>query len=247
MPQSLPEANCFHHPFYPQSLISSCSIFLNWTQSLPSSIYSHPSSVYAAVAKSLQSCLTLCDPIDSSAPGSSVHRTLQVRILEWGAICQSPFQLADSYHQSLNAPCAVPLSVTVAHEAPVSCAVFSWPLTGSRAEGLEAKSLLSLLSTATTCPSFSGTLEANCQPVNCPFHYLSFLTCLPSNFVSVLSVSAAKQINLLMPWIFMSCLFYPSHTFHHHFIGSTRSSLQKLDLFQLLYFCSIGFSSLITP
>ena len=226
MPQSLPEANCFHHPFYPQSLISSCSVFLNWTQSLPSS--SHPSSVYAALAKSLQSCLTLCDPIDSSPPGSSIHRTLQVRILEWGAICQSPFQLADSYHQSLNAPCAVPLSVTVAHEAPVSCAVFSWPLTGSRAEGLEAKSLLFLLPAATPCPSFPGTLEANCQPVNCPFHYLSFLTCLPSNFVSVLSVSAAKQINLLMPWIFMSCLFYPSHTFHHHFIGSTRSSLQKL-------------------
>ena len=40
----------------------------------------------SAAAKSLQSCLTLCDPIDSSPPGSSVHGILQARILEWVAI-----------------------------------------------------------------------------------------------------------------------------------------------------------------
>ena len=34
-------------------------------------------------AKSLQLCLTLCDTIDCSPPGSSVHGTLQARILEW--------------------------------------------------------------------------------------------------------------------------------------------------------------------
>ena len=37
-------------------------------------------------AKSLQSCLTLCDPMDYSLPGSSVHGILQARILEWIAI-----------------------------------------------------------------------------------------------------------------------------------------------------------------
>ena len=36
-------------------------------------------------AKSLQSCLTLCDPRDCSLPGSSVHGILQARILEWVA------------------------------------------------------------------------------------------------------------------------------------------------------------------
>ena len=36
--------------------------------------------------KSLQSCLTLCDPMDWSPPGSSVHGILQARILEWVAI-----------------------------------------------------------------------------------------------------------------------------------------------------------------
>jgi len=40
----------------------------------------------AAAAKSLQSCLTLCDPIDSSPPGSPVLGILQARILEWVAI-----------------------------------------------------------------------------------------------------------------------------------------------------------------
>ena len=40
----------------------------------------------AAAAKSLQSCLTLCDPIDSSPPGSSVSRILQARTLGWVAI-----------------------------------------------------------------------------------------------------------------------------------------------------------------
>ena len=40
----------------------------------------------AAAAKSLQSCLTVCDPIDGSPPGSSVPDILQARILEWVAI-----------------------------------------------------------------------------------------------------------------------------------------------------------------
>ena len=38
-----------------------------------------------AAAKSLQSCPTLCDPIDSSPPGSPVPGILQARTLEWVA------------------------------------------------------------------------------------------------------------------------------------------------------------------
>jgi len=60
---------------------------LNWTeltvsfamQKLSSLI--HPAA--AAAAKSLQSCPTLCDPMDCSLPGFSVHGILQVRTLEW--------------------------------------------------------------------------------------------------------------------------------------------------------------------
>ena len=40
----------------------------------------------AAAAKSLQSCLTLCDPIDGSPPGSAIPGILQARTLEWAAI-----------------------------------------------------------------------------------------------------------------------------------------------------------------
>ena len=43
----------------------------------------------AAAAKSLQSCLTLCDPIDGSPPGPSVPGILQARTLEWVAIAFS--------------------------------------------------------------------------------------------------------------------------------------------------------------
>ena len=55
----------------------------------------------AAAAKSLQSCSTLCDPIDSSPPGSSVSGVLQARILERVAISFSnvcmPAKLLQSY------------------------------------------------------------------------------------------------------------------------------------------------------
>ena len=44
-------------------------------------------------AKSLQSCPTLCDPMDCSLPGSSAHGFLQTRILEWVAM---PFSRASS-------------------------------------------------------------------------------------------------------------------------------------------------------
>ena len=40
-------------------------------------------------AKLLQSCQTLCDPIDSCLPGFSVHGVLQARILEWVAMSSS--------------------------------------------------------------------------------------------------------------------------------------------------------------
>ena len=42
--------------------------------------------VSAAAAKSLQSCPTLCDPIDGSPPGSPVPGILHARTLEWVAI-----------------------------------------------------------------------------------------------------------------------------------------------------------------
>jgi len=45
-----------------------------------------PTKSAAAAAKSPQSCPTLCDPIDSSPPGSAIPGILQARTLEWVAI-----------------------------------------------------------------------------------------------------------------------------------------------------------------
>ena len=46
----------------------------------------HVAVAAAVAAKSLQSCPTLCNPIDGSPPGSSVPGILQARTLEWAAI-----------------------------------------------------------------------------------------------------------------------------------------------------------------
>ena len=57
---------------------------------------------YIAHAKSLQSCPTQCDSMDSSPPGSSVHRILQARILELGVISfsmVSKSQTEQSFHK----------------------------------------------------------------------------------------------------------------------------------------------------
>ena len=45
------------------------------------------------IALVVQSCSTLCNPMDCSSPGSSVHEILKVRILEWVAI---PFSRGSS-------------------------------------------------------------------------------------------------------------------------------------------------------
>ena len=52
-------------------------------------------------AKSLQSCPTLCDPVEYSPRGSSVHRILQARILKWVAI---PFSRAYSKPRDCSPP-----------------------------------------------------------------------------------------------------------------------------------------------
>ena len=66
--------------------ISEC--FLPWHWRTQKSIDVPPllRPAAAAAAKSLQLCPTLCDPIDGSLPGSSIHGIFQARVLEWGAI-----------------------------------------------------------------------------------------------------------------------------------------------------------------
>ena len=78
----------------------------------------HPSA--AAAAKSLQSCPTLCDPIDSSPLGSSVPGILQPRTLEWVAISFSNAWKSKVKGKSLSRAWLVATPWTAAYQAPLS-------------------------------------------------------------------------------------------------------------------------------
>ena len=74
----------------------------------------------AATAKSLQSCPTLCDPIDSSPPGSSIPGILKARTLEW---VSSSFSNAGKWKvkvKSLNRVWLLAIPWTAAYQAPAS-------------------------------------------------------------------------------------------------------------------------------
>ena len=58
----------------------------------------HNSAAAAAAAASLQLCLTLCDPIDGSPPGSPIPGILQARTLEWAAISFSNSRVPFNTH-----------------------------------------------------------------------------------------------------------------------------------------------------
>ena len=74
----------------------------------------------AAAAKSLQSCPTLCDPIDGSPPGSSVPGILQARTLEWVAIFFSNAWKWKVKGKSLSHVWLLATPWTVAYQAPPS-------------------------------------------------------------------------------------------------------------------------------
>ena len=86
----------FGAQLYSPALTSMISLLVPWNSDLTYSkadflwVYSLNRSIsiklVAASAKSLQACPTLCDPIESSSPGSAVSGILQARTLEWVAI-----------------------------------------------------------------------------------------------------------------------------------------------------------------
>ena len=76
--------SCLHLPSGPMSLLWSLMSYNVWQTLCWGCCYSLAPA--AAAAKSLQSCPTLCNPIDGSLPGSSIPGILQARTLEWVAI-----------------------------------------------------------------------------------------------------------------------------------------------------------------
>ena len=78
-------------------------------------------------AKSLQLSLTLCNPMDCSSPGSSVHGIFQSRILEWVAIS---FSRGSSQHQDHTASPALAGGLFTGELPGKSTCSFLYPRTG---------------------------------------------------------------------------------------------------------------------
>ena len=78
----------------------------------------------SAAAKSLQLCLTLCDPIDGSPPGSPVPGILQARPLEWVAISFSNAWKWKVKVKSLGRVRLLAISWTAAYQVPPSMGFF---------------------------------------------------------------------------------------------------------------------------
>ena len=77
------------------------------------------SSMTAAAAKLLQSCPTMCDPIDSSPPGSPIPGILQARTLEWVAISSSNAWKWKVKVKSLSCVRLLATPWTAAYQAPL--------------------------------------------------------------------------------------------------------------------------------
>ena len=82
--------------------------------------------IAAAAAKSLQSCPTLCDPIDGSPPGSSVPGILQARTLEWVAISFSNAWKGKVKVKSLSCVQLFATPWSAAYQAPPSMGFSRW-------------------------------------------------------------------------------------------------------------------------
>ena len=152
----------------------------------------------AATAKSLQSCPTLCDPIDGSPPGSPVPGILQARTREWVAIS---FSSACKWKVKVKSLSFVQLFVTpwtAAHQAPPSMGF-------SRQEywsGVPSPS-----------PLTGQELHSKYSPSSSLFLLLIFLFLL--NIVSYHSWFGAKII------IFSFCQWAFTSTFYFHITGES--------------------------
>ena len=123
-------------------------------------------------AKLLQSCLTLCDPMDCSLPGSSVHGISQARILEWVAMPSSrgssrprdPSRI--SYVSCIGSRF---FTISAAREAPV--------FSQSGASNPRLKTMLLPIACITCCTPLLALL-----PEPAPHHPSPWKNCLPQKW-----------------------------------------------------------------
>ena len=110
-----------------------------------------------AAAKTLQSCPTLCHPIDGSPPGSTIPGILQPRTLEWVAISFSNAWKWKVKVKSLSCARLIATQRTAAHQAPLSMGF-------SRQEYWSGVPLPSPLERAEEVKRPSAVLQGNSEP-----------------------------------------------------------------------------------
>ena len=122
------------------------------------------SEAAAAAAKSLQSCLTLCDPIDGSPPGSPIPGILQARALEWVSISFSNFLQVKSESE-------------VAQSCPTLSDTMDCSLPGSPTHGIFQARILEWFAFSITVKHLSRNLPTVVAEVPSQGIWNSFLTC----------------------------------------------------------------------
>ena len=132
-------------------------------------IADHPRLLHAGMHA--QSCLTLCDPMDSSPPGSSVHGILQAKILEWVAI---PFSRGSSQLRD---------------QTWVSC------IAGRFFTGWAIREIHQTCFSPNVLISGNRIINLSLKKKKLPWTYISLLTVLPFIFLSL----TFKQQILLVP------------------------------------------------
>ena len=167
-------------------------------------LFSQKFNQIAAAAKSLQSCPTLCDPIDGSPPGSPVPGILQARTLEWVAISFSNAWKWKVKVKSLSRVLLLVTPCTAAHQAPPSMG-FSrqeyWsgvPLPSLNQIALHAKSLQSY---PTLCDPMDKTHQASLSMRFSRQEYWSEFPCLPPGIFPTSYQTRISYISCIVRWV----------------------------------------------
>ena len=149
----------------------------------------------AAAAKSLQLCPTLCDPIDSSPPGSPVPGILQARTLEWVAISfSSAWKKSES---------------EVTQSCPTLRDPMDYSLSGSFVHGIFQVRVLEWVAIAFSTPS-PGTCPNSC----------SFELEMPSNHLILFCPHLLLPLTFPSIWVFSNksvlCIRWPKYSQLQH-------------------------------
>ena len=108
-----------------------------------------------------QSCLTLCDPVDCSLPGSSIHGIHQGRILEWVAISFSRGSSRPRYQTCVSCTAGRHFTLWATREGVVSKKGYKWIYlqNRNRVTDVENKLMVQFSSVVQSCPTL-------CDPMN---------------------------------------------------------------------------------